>query len=340
MYLFILLAAALVLAAAALIAVPLLRTRPALKPALWTALACTAVLALGSTTLYASLSNWSWHQSPGTGSPESMVEQLVHHLDAHPNDLDGWLMLGRSYLVLQEYPLAARAYGRAVQLSGTNTEALLGQAQALILVDRTTLTGRAGDLIERALALAPNNPEALFFGAVVALHRDQLSLARGRFERVLALHPTANVQRAIESQIAAIDQRLPPGAAGSAHRGAASAVHAGAPLIRVRLELAPALAARAPRSAPLYVFVRDPAGAGPPLAVKRLSSRFPQTVILRATDAMVPGRAFTTGERVEVIARIAPSGNPLDESGDLSGQTRYRVGQKAPADIRIDHVTP
>ena len=59
-------------------------------------------------------------------------------------------MLGRSYLVLQEYPLALRAYERADRLSGgRNVEALIGEAEALALSDESELDGRAGRLIER-----------------------------------------------------------------------------------------------------------------------------------------------------------------------------------------------
>lgn len=113
-----------------------------------------------------------------------------------------------------------------------------------------------------------------------------------------------------------------------------------APLIRVEVKLAPALQRRAPRAAALYVFVRDPAQGGPPLAVKRLQSRFPQTVELTAADAMIPGRRIAAGERVQVVARISASGNPMDESGDLSGQADYRIGRDDLVDVVIDHVTP
>jgi len=114
----------------------------------------------------------------------------------------------------------------------------------------------------------------------------------------------------------------------------------GAPVIEVKVELAAALQPRAPRAAPLYVFVRDPAQGGPPLAVKRLQSRFPQTVVLTSSDAMIQGHAITAGERVEVIARISPSGDAMDQSGDLSGQAAYRVGRDGLVDVVIDHVTP
>ena len=115
---------------------------------------------------------------------------------------------------------------------------------------------------------------------------------------------------------------------------------AGTPVIRVKVELAPALRTRAPDAAALYVFVRDPAQGGPPLAVKRLPSHFPQTVELTPADAMIAGHAIRAGQRVEVIARISPSGNPMDESGDLSGHSDYQVGRDGLIDVVVDHVTP
>lgn len=131
-----------------------------------------------------------------------------------------------------------------------------------------------------------------------------------------------------------------PGRAAPVSAPPSGDLEAGTPVIRVKVELAPALRARAPEAAALYVFVRDPAQGGPPLAVKRLPSHFPQTVELTSADAMIAGQGIRAGERVEVIARISPSGNPMDESGDLSGQADYLVGRDGLIDVVIDHLTP
>jgi cytochrome c-type biogenesis protein CcmH len=138
-----------------------------------------------------------------------MVERLLHRLNDHPDDLAGWMMLGRSYVALQEYPLAVRAYGRADRLAGgRSAEALIGEADALIQMDDTEIEGRAGQLIERALTLDPTSPQALFFGAAVALHRGELPLARARFSRLLTLNPPASVRKILEQEITGIDQKL------------------------------------------------------------------------------------------------------------------------------------
>lgn len=341
MLIIILLAATLALIGVGVIATRLLKSRPTLIPAVWTALACAGVLVLGSTILYASLSPRSSPKSPAAGSPTAMVERLVHELHSRPRDLNGWLLLGRSYLVLREYPLAVSAYQRADRLSGgANVDAMLGEAQALMLSSPAQLMGRAGSLIERALVLAPSDPQALYFGGIVAMHRGQLALARARFRKLLTLNPPANIRRVAQAQIVSIDRQL------GNSRSVAEATHrpaerpdANETLIRVDLELAPALAKRAPSGVPLYVFVRDAAQPGPPLAVKRLRSHFPQTVTLTPADSMIAGHTFTSGEHVQIVARVAPSGDPLDAKGDLSGQATYRVGGHNAVEVLIDRVT-
>ena len=342
---FVLLAAALTLASVVAVAIPLLRTSTAgAASAPWTALAAAGLLVAGSAALYVTWSKWSWRAAPAADSPQSMVAQLARRLEHDPTDLNGWLMLGRSYTALQEYPLAVRAFGRAVQLSdGKNAEALTGEAEALALSDESELDGRAGRLFEQALALEPDSGKALFFGAAVAARRGDPPLARQRFAKLLSLNPPQAIRPMIEQQIAAIDEKLAgtPTSAAAAQQGqppgAASA--AGAPTVRVNVTLAPSLASSA-GAAPLFVFVRDPAQGGPPLAVKRLESHFPQSVALSPADSMVPGRAFAAGQNVQVVARIARSGSPIAARGDPFGEVTYRVGQDGPVSLVIDRLTP
>jgi cytochrome c-type biogenesis protein CcmH len=179
---FVLLVAALTVALVIVVARPLLRTGTGAEaPARWAALGAAVILVAGSSALYATWSNWKWHQAPQVDSPQTMVARLARRLEQDPQNLDGWLTLGRSYLVLQEYPLALRSFQRADRMSGgKNADALLGQAEALVLSDEAELTGRAGKLIEQALVLDPDSGKALFFGGTAAARRGDLKLARQR----------------------------------------------------------------------------------------------------------------------------------------------------------------
>jgi cytochrome c-type biogenesis protein CcmH len=359
---FVLLAAVLTVAGVLLVAVPLLRKKPVeYSPAPWAALVAAGVLALGSTLLYVRWTNWSWQASASADTPQTMVARLARKLEQNPEDLNGWLMLGRSYTVLQEYPLALRAFQRADRLSGgKNADALVGEAEALAFGDETELDGRAGRLIEQALALDPDNSKALFFGAAAAMRRGELPLARNRFAKLLAMNPPDNIKPLLQKQIEVLDEKLAggPGAGGPVAGMAGGGGSAGGPAsrpgaqpqvaaatdpnakVRINVMLAPNLAQSAGGASPLFVFVRDPQRPGPPLAVKRLDSHFPQTVELTASDSMMPGRAIAAGQKVQVVARIARSGNPVGASGDPFGESAYMVGHDGLINIVIDQVTP
>lgn len=338
---FVLLAGLLTLAVAAGVVFPLLRRRDGGGTAPFAAAAAILVLAAGGAGLYAALSNWSWQAPPTELTPENMVAQLARRLEKSPDDLDGWMKLGRSYLVLQQYPLAARAYQRADRLAdGKNAEALIGVAEALALSDETELDGRAGHLIEQALAVEPRSPKALYYGAVTALRRNDLPLARSRFATLLELGPPENIRPLLQRQIAAIDSQLAAGPATNEPSKTSADERSASARVEVRVNVAPALRAGVDASAPLFVVVREPGVRGPPLAVKRLASRFPQTVELTSENAMIKGRTFTQGQQVEVLARVARSGNPVGTSGDPFGVITARVGESRVLDLTIDRLTP
>jgi cytochrome c-type biogenesis protein CcmH len=348
MTLFVLLAAVLTIAGVALIAVPLLKKKPVeYSPAPWAALAAAGVLVIGSAVLYVRLTNWAWNPKAAEDTPQTMVARLARRLEQNPDNLEGWLMLGRSYTQLQEFQLATRAFQRADRLAGgKSAEALIGEAEALARSDEAELDGRAAKLIEQALAVDPNSGKALFFGAAVAMRKGELPLARERFTKLLALDPPDNIKPLIQKQIDQIDQQmaggaptLAAGAAGAPGTAPAQAADSGA-TVRINVSLAPTLAQSASGSSPLFVFVRDPSRPGPPLAVKRLESHFPQTVELTTSDSMVPGRAIAAGQKVQVVARIARSGNPVGASGDPIGESAYQVGRDGLVNIVIDHVMP
>ena len=348
---FIVIAFAMVLAIAALLAVPLLSRRPPTPRSPKMALAVLIVLAAGASGLYATFSNWNWSSAKtatAEGSPQSMVATLARRLARDPNDISGWLLLGRSYSVLaeqapEETPLAIRAYERANELAkGENVDALLGLAEALVSQDDSQLAGRAGDLVDKALTLDPHSPKALFYGAASAIQRQQLPLARERFTTLLAQNPPDNVRPIIEQQIKAIDQALGASApAAVPATGTSAPVAGGAPArVRIHITVASTLKSDQKGDAPLFVFVRDPRAAGPPLAVKRLPAHFPQTVELSSADAMLAGHGMQVGQNVEIVARISGSGGPLARTGDPFGSVAYHVAATGAVDVVIDRLTP
>src|SRR6185369_11236535 len=103
-----------------------------------------------------------------------------------------------------------------------NFDAVLGMGEALVLSSDSEFTGRGGKFLEQALEMNPKSGQALFYGAVAAVRRGELPLARERFSSLLTLDPPPadNVKAIFEQQIKAIDAQLAQGGAGGSAPGA------------------------------------------------------------------------------------------------------------------------
>jgi cytochrome c-type biogenesis protein CcmH len=335
---FVLIAGTLAAGAGLLVMLPLLKRRGDGQPAAGASAAVAlCALLLGTAGLYAVFSNYTWESAHSVAdTPAAMAARLASRLAEKPDDLDGWMMLGRSYAVLEQYPLAVRAYQRADRIAGgKDAEAIMGVAENLVAQDPEQIRGAAGHLFERALVVEPGNAKALFYSAFAATSRGESGVAKERFTRMLALKLPPNIRTIIEQRIAALD-------AMEASEGQAQA----APdtdkqaRIDVHVTLSPKLAALVPAGAVLFVAARDPRAPGPPFAAKRLAAQFPLDVELTQANAMMPSRRISTGQTLDVVARVALGGTPTATSGDPFGQVSYHVGKDGRLNIVIDRISP
>jgi len=334
---FVLIAGSLIAGAAVLLLLPLLRRREDARPAAAiTAVIVLFAMLLGGAGLYAAFSNYSWVEAaPIADTPAAMTARLAKKVAKNPDNLDDWLLLGRSYTVLQQYPLATRAFQRADRLAnGRSVDAIFGIAETLLAQDMEQLGGAAGHLFEKALELEPNNAKALFYSAFAAEARGDLSLARERYLRLQTFNLPQDAMQLVAQRLAAVEQQTGDATPDS------GAPAGGGPTIAVHVTLAPALASKVPRDAPLFVAARDPKQPGPPFAVKRLAASFPVDVELTAADAMLQTRRIAAGQQLEVVARVALGGTPTATSGDPFGQVSYHVGKDGKLNIVIDRLAP
>ncbi|HEY6641204.1 c-type cytochrome biogenesis protein CcmI/CycH [Povalibacter sp.] len=296
--------------------------------------------------LYAYLSNWDWSPDETAvaqnAQVDSMLAQLESKLTANPQDLQGWLLLGRSYTSLQQFARAAQAYQRAYDLSkGEDIEAIVGLGEALALLDQSALGGRAGDLFNEALRRAPDHPKALWYGSIAALQAGDLKLGRDRMQAMLAHEPPPQLRTILEQQIQDLNQQLGDAGEGGSTIAAGPAV-AAKHSIQVAVSIAPAIQQQLKGPTPLFVLARDPTAPGPPLAVqRRTSADAPLTIELSEADAMMPTRTLASASRVQVVARLSLSGAPQERSGDFYGEADYEFGKDTGTlRIVIDRTVP
>jgi len=306
--------------------------------------------------MYGGLSNWDWKAAQQEQMQAANMGEAISRLEArlakNSKDIEGWIMLGRSYTALGRYPRAADAFQQAYDLTqGQEIEAVVGLGEALVLTDEASLTGRAGKLFETALIMAPDHPKALWYGGVASLRSGDLRQGRDRFQSLMALNPPEEIRAVLERQIQDLNQQIgeggaapaitaPPPAADSAPAQIAAA--GGARSIKVAVSIAPDLQKQLSGAVPLFILARDPNAGGPPLAVQRhSSSALPLTVELTEGDAMIPARTIATVPKVRVVARLSRSGAPQQQSGDLYGEADYEFGKSSgPLSIIIDRIVP
>ena len=149
-------------------------------------------------------------QQAGTMSQQQIeqnVAKLSKRLDANPNDAQGWLMLGRSYIVLERFADAASAFERATSVNGNDANAWADYAEALALSNGQRMAGKPSEAANRALQLDPKNEKALALAGGAAFQTGDYKKAIEYWQRLLSLLPAGSEElKTISDQIAKAKQ--------------------------------------------------------------------------------------------------------------------------------------
>jgi cytochrome c-type biogenesis protein CcmH len=262
---------------------------------------------------------------------ETAMAQLEQRLRDQPNDLNGWMLLGRSYRAMQAFDASRDAFARAYALGAEEPDVLVDYAEALVLASQTRrFEGQAQELLEEALQRNPQHERGLLLLGVSRIQRNDNAGAVEAWERLAAvLPPDSDALRPLRERIdqARAEAGMAPAAPLAQTAPAAQpsdtplAAPAGSGGVVVRIDISNELRQRISPSAALFVFVRDPDGSPAPVAVKRLpASGFPLMVRLTDADRMVPGTSLSALPRLRLAARISQTGNAAPAPGDLEAE--------------------
>jgi len=263
----------------------------------------------------------------------ALLEQLAARLAGDPDDVDGWALLGRSYMELGDYGRAQAALEEAwKRTEDPDVNLKLTYAQTLLIAQDGAALGLAGDLVEEVLATSPGNEAALFWGGIVAAERNQPGVAADRWTRLLATNPPPEIAELLQSQLMALTGRPVAERPPAATTG---------PVIDVEVRGADG---RMPESlgpnACLYLFARAP-GGGPPIVARQLPlSSLPGRFELSDADAMIAGRSLAGNETVTVVARISVTGQPTEQPGDVYAEATVDPAAGETVSLVIDRVVP
>ena len=243
-----------------------------------------------------------------------MVNGLAEKMKNEPDNAQGWLMLGRSYKVLGQYPKAVDAFANAYRLLGDQPEVMLLYADTIAYANGKNLAGKPTELIFKALALEPDNMTALGLGGMAKAQQGDLAAAKKLWEKLNALLPPGSEsQLEIQGLLAKIHTE-PPQTKAEQQAGVPGAD------IEVHVSLAPELQKLASPSDTVFVYAQALSGPKMPLAIVRKQvSDLPFTVSLNDSMAMMPNMKLSNFANVKLLARVSKSGNAMPQPGDLIG---------------------
>jgi len=293
----------------------------------WLAPMLAASLPLLALALYAGLGDYTravalrggdgGDQVGSQAPPEitRMVEQLAARLRREPDDAEGWVMLGRSYKYLEQPQRAAEAFAYAYRLLGDQPSLLLEYADALALTQQGRLEGLAGELVFKALALAPDDKVALWLAGLAKAESGDAAGALAHWRRLDALLPSDSPYRAeLRRMIGVVAPPL------LAELPALTTETDIAATLAVAVSVSPNFRARVAPDDVVLVYAQAQTGSPMPLAiVKKRAADLPLRVTLSDAEALLPQHKLSDAASLRITARISRTGQATPQAGDLFG---------------------
>lgn len=303
------------------------------KPAVWTAVVLAVAMPISAMGLYMWVGNPEALNPLALKSPDQvdqkdlakLAQTLADRLQSQPDNLQGWVMLGRTYRTLENFDASLKAYDTALKLSADD-DLQLERIEVMAMQRQGLFEGEPWRVIREILQKDPQH-----FGAL--LTAGSASYAEGKYADALKYWEQARKPLdannpdlpGLENAIATVRDKLgmPTKAAPAA---AASALN-----VSGQISLSAALKAKVSPNDAVFVYATPANGDRMPLAIMKTTvSQLPLNFMLDDSTAMTPERKLSMAGEVLVKVRVSKSGNAMPQSGDLTGASEgpVKVGAK------------
>ncbi len=237
-------------------------------------------------------------------------------LERKPRDVDGWYVVGRSYMSLGDYDQAESAFLRGLEALSRfesprveDQAALYAHLAQVRFLANQGMDGIADEYLATALRLADDDRTANALAAIVNYQQQEYLLALRHLEQVLAL-PMPEVERASfeylqeQAQLGFIEEGGDPlQLATLAGQGFVLEIDRASFLAQEDLPV-------------LFITAHQP-GNSLPLAVRRISvDQWPVQTSLTDRHLMTSFQQFNPGEPLVVQARLSRTGNAVATAED------------------------
>ncbi len=293
----------------------------------------------------AQLANATQMQGAGGESPaghdnfSSVVENLIARLSDNPDDIEGWVMLGRTYAIMGRYNEASNTYQKLTELVPNNAQILSDYADVLAMKNQGSLVGRPAELINEALEADPEYPKALALAGTAEFEQARFEQAAVHWEKLLTVIPDdSELAKSVNTSIAEA-RSLASGEGGGypAQQAAAyqepeqvaepevvavaSATESATRSLSGQVLISGTVASKASPDDTVFIYARAKTGTRQPLAILQMKvSDLPASFTLADGMSMRPSVKLSSfADEVIIEARITKTGQAVPSSGDLQG---------------------
>ncbi len=248
-----------------------------------------------------------------------LTDNLRSNLNENPEDLDGWLLLGRSLKSLQRYDEALEALQTAQRIAPDNPFVRVELAEAMLFASgNPQFSEEIRGMLQAAVNEEPGLQKGLWLLGIDSVQQGDDATAIDYWQRLLkVVEPNSPIAASVQEQINLALQRsgapVPtPQADPESWAG-----------LDVQISPGPDMdLSEIPGDAVLFVVVR-PQGvaAGPPLGVARIDRpRFPVAVTIDDRNAMLPQSKLSAQSGLQLQARLSMAGRPIASPGDWESE--------------------
>ena len=308
------------------------------KPALWTAVVLAIALPVSAMGMY------MWLGEPEALNPlalksndkvdqqelSKMADNLAKKLEEKPDNLQGWVMLGRTYRTLEKFEASLNAYDRALKLTADD-DLRIERVEVLAMQRQGNFEGEPWDIILDILQKDPQHYAALLMAGSASYAHEKYADALSYWQK--ARKPLASDNPdvpGLDEAIASVQQKLGITPKAVASQSVKPMPSNAALSVSGRVTLSANLKGKTQPSDAVFIYATPANGERMPLAIfKTTVANLPLSFTLDDSTAMSPERKLSGAGEVFVKVRVSKSGNAMPQSGDLLGSIGpVKVGAK------------
>jgi cytochrome c-type biogenesis protein CcmH len=272
---------------------------------------------------------------------EKMVAEFAVKMEKEPDNLKGWAMLARSYRILGRNGDAEKAYARAGSFVDTDPQLLADYADVLAANANGNFAGKPLELINKALALDPNNLLALWLSGTADFNVQNYKAAIRSWEKLAKQLPAeSNEARTIAESIAEARSKGGLAPASPLVNASASAPVMSNQGVSGQVDIARELQSKIKSGDMLMVIARKPGERMPVAVLKTAVTAFPMNFVLNDALAMSPNTLISQLPEVLIEVRISKTGMAMPEAGDLISKPQTIKVGTTNTRLMIDQVRP